>query len=246
MASLFLSPSSQDFNSYATTGSEEYWMNLLADEMVPYLNASGVNVTRNDPSGTVGDSVRASNAGNYDFHLALHSNAAPASLAGQLRGVDVYYYTGSTQGLRMANIIVDNIREVYPLPDRVRSLATSALYELRRTRAPAVLGEFGYHDNFLDAQWIENNLNPIARALALSVTEYFGLPFLSPGQTRRAQVQTVSGPLNLRGAPSSAGEILTTIPNGSGVEIMNSYNGWYVVRYSDIIGYVLGEYLQFI
>ena len=29
-----------------------------------------------------------------------------------------------------------------------RSLATSALYELRRTRAPAVLGEFGYHDNF--------------------------------------------------------------------------------------------------
>ena len=60
MASLFLSPSTQDFNPYVTTGSEEYWMNLLADEMVPYLNASGVNVTRNDPGGTVGDSVRAS------------------------------------------------------------------------------------------------------------------------------------------------------------------------------------------
>ncbi len=245
MASLFLSPSTQDFNPYVTTGNEEFWMNLLADEMEPYLQASGVNVTRNDPSGTVGDSVRASNAGDYDFHLALHSNAAPESLAGQLRGVDVYYYTGSTQGLRMANIIVDNVKEVYPLPNRVRPVATSTLFELRRTRAPAVLGEFGYHDNYLDAQWIENNLNAIARALALSVTEYFGLPFLSPGPTRRAQVQTVSGPLNLRGAPSSAGEVLASIPNGSAVEVLNSYNGWYVVRYNGVLGYVLGEYLQF-
>ena len=245
MASLFLSPSTQDFNPYVTTGNAEYWMNLLADEMVPYLNASGVNVTRNDPAGTVGDSVRASNAGSYDFHLALHSNAAPAALSGQLRGVDVYYYSGSTQGLRMANIIADNIREVYPLPNRVRAQATNSLYELRRTRIPAVLGEFGYHDNYLDAQWIENNLNAIARALALSVTEYFGLPFLSPGPIRSARVQTVSGPLNLRGAPSSSAAILARIPNGSRVDVLNAYDGWYVTRYSGVIGYVLGEYLQF-
>ena len=245
MASLFLSPSTQDFNPYVTSGNEEYWMNLLADLMVPYLNFSGVNVTRNDPSGTVGDSVRASNAGDYDFHLALHSNAAPASLSGQLRGVDVYYYPGSVQGLRMANLIVDNIKEVYPLPDRVRTVATSALFELRNTRSPAVLGEFGYHDNLQDAQWIENNLSAIARCLALSVTEYFGLPFLSPGPVRMARVQTVSGPLNLRGAPSSAGQILAAIPNGSPVDVLNAYNGWYVVRYGDTIGYVLGEYLQF-
>ena len=245
MASLFLSPSTQDFNPYVTSGNEEYWMNLLADLMVPYLNFSGVNVTRNDPGGTVGDSVRASNAGDYDFHLALHSNAAPASLSGQLRGVDVYYYPGSVQGLRMANLIADNIKEVYPLPDKVRTVATSALFELRSTRIPAVLGEFGYHDNIQDAQWIENNLSAIARSLALSVTEYFGLPFLSPGTVRRARVQTVSGPLNLRGAPSSAGQILAAIPNGSPVDVLNAYNGWYVVRYGDTIGYVLGEYLQF-
>ena len=147
MASLFLSPSTQEFNPYVTSGNEEYWMNLLADLMVPYLNFSGVNVTRNDPGGTVGDSVRASNAGKYDFHLALHSNASPAAQAGRNRGVDIYYFSGSTRGLRMANIIVDNIRPIYPLSDKVRALATSSLFELRRTKVPAVLGEFGYHDN---------------------------------------------------------------------------------------------------
>ena len=232
MASLFLSPSTQEYNPYVTTGNEEYWMNLLADELVPYLEASGVNVTRNDPAGTVGASVRASNAGDYD--------------RGQNRGVDIYYFSGSARGMRMANIIVDNIRPVYPLPDRVRALATTSLYELRRTIIPAVLGEFGYHDNLADAQWIENNLTAIARALALSVTEYFGLPYLTPGPVRRAVVETVSGPLNLRGAPSSSGEILSTIPGGATVEILNSYNGWYVARYGGILGYVLGEYLRFI
>ncbi|MBE6931950.1 MAG: peptidoglycan hydrolase [Ruminococcaceae bacterium] len=244
MAFLFLSPSTQEYNPYVTTGNEEYWMNLLADEMTPYLEASGINVTRNDPGGTVGASVRASNAGNYDFHLALHSNAAPESLSGQLRGVDIYYFPGSTQALRMANIIVDNIKPIYPLPDRVRTVASNALYELRNTRAPAVLGEFGYHDNVEDATWLQNNLTAIARALALSVTEYFGLPFLSPGEIRQGTVQTVSGPLNLRGAPSSAGQIIARIPNASAVDVLNSYNGWYVVRYGDLVGYALGEYLR--
>ena len=32
-------------------------------------------------------SIRASNAGNYDLHLALHSNAAPEGQYGQIRGI---------------------------------------------------------------------------------------------------------------------------------------------------------------
>ena len=43
--------------------------------------------------------------------------------------------------LRMANIIVDNLRPIYPLPDKVRALSTVAIGEVRRTRAPAVLAE---------------------------------------------------------------------------------------------------------
>ena len=39
MPFLFLSPSTQYFNPYITTGDERYWMNALADEMTPYLHA---------------------------------------------------------------------------------------------------------------------------------------------------------------------------------------------------------------
>ena len=69
MASVFLSPSTQEFNPYVTGNNEEYYANLIADAMLPYLRASGITYGRNDPNGTVSTSVNLSNAGNYDLHL---------------------------------------------------------------------------------------------------------------------------------------------------------------------------------
>ena len=86
MPFLFLSPSTQYFNPYITTGDERYWMNALADEMTPYLHASGITVTRNNPDGSAAQSIRDSNASRQDFHLALHSNAAPQALHA-IRGI---------------------------------------------------------------------------------------------------------------------------------------------------------------
>ncbi|MEG2137375.1 MAG: peptidoglycan hydrolase, partial [Oscillospiraceae bacterium] len=77
MPIIYLSPSTQQDNLYVNGGSEEQWMNRLADAMVPYLNSTGIQYSRNTPDMTAASSIKASNAGNYDLHLALHSNAAP-------------------------------------------------------------------------------------------------------------------------------------------------------------------------
>ena len=37
MPNIYLSPSTQEFNPYAGGGNEEYYMNLIADAMEPYL-----------------------------------------------------------------------------------------------------------------------------------------------------------------------------------------------------------------
>ena len=92
MPIIYLSPSTQEYNLfYDGNGSEEYYMNLIADAMEPYLTASGIEFVRNTPDMTAASSIRASNAGIFDVHLALHSNAAPPNLSGQLRGSDAYY-----------------------------------------------------------------------------------------------------------------------------------------------------------
>ena len=181
MPSLFLSPSTQEFNPYVNgLGTEEYNMNLIADAMEPYLIASGITFTRNNPDETVRQSIAQSNAGNYDFHLALHSNAGPENLAGQLKGPDVYYYPTSTEGKRAADIFESNLKAIYPNPNLVRTVPSSTLAELRLTKAPTNLIELAYHDNPEDALWIVNNIDEIAKNLVLSLTEYFEIPFVNP------------------------------------------------------------------
>ena len=243
MPFLFLSPSTQDFNPYVTTGNEQYWMNQLADRMEPYLFASGLNVTRNDPNGSAAQSIRASNAGTYDFHLALHSNASPEALAGRQRGVDIYYFPASEEGLRMANILVDNLTPIYPLPERVRALPTVLIGEVRRTKAPSVLAELGYHDNVEDADWLTGNLEEIAAALSEGVTEYFGLPFLTPSEPRTGIVTLSSGTLNLRSLPTTDAAVLAQLPNGATVTILGQFDEWYTVEYDGLHGFASSRYI---
>ncbi len=244
MPRIYLSPSLQQNNPYVIGGSEEYYMNLVADAMEPYLLSSGIAFTRNDPEQTLSQVIAQSNAGDYDIHLAMHSNAAGEANAGQVRGTDVYYYTNSTEGKRAADIIAENFKNIYPDPSRVRSVPTSSLAEVVRTRAPSVLVEIAYHDNVQDAEWIRDNINAIARNLVQSLTQYFGIPFIEAQPAREGRVDTVRGNLNLRSRPSMDAPILTTIPDGSAVTVYGQWQDWYVVNYMGTIGYASSRYIE--
>lgn len=180
MPSIYLSPSVQEFNPYITGGNEEYYMNLIADAMAPYLIASGIRFHRNNPGDTLTQIIDQSNAGDYDLHLALHSNASPENMAGALQGPDVYYYAFRQDAGRAADIIAGNLEMIYPNPSLVTVIPNTTLPELRLTEAPAVLVEVAYHDNYEDANWIISSVNAIGRNLALSVAEYLGVPFREP------------------------------------------------------------------
>lgn len=244
MPRIYLSPSTQEYNPYYDAqGSEEYYMNLIADAMEPYLTASGIEFTRNTPEMTAASSIRASNEGNYDAHIALHSNAAPANLSGQLRGTDVYYYPDSMRSNEIAQIVAANLKAVYPNPDDVTARRTTSLGEVTRTRAPSVLIEFAYHDNPEDAEWIRANIDAIARSVVQSLTEYFRIPFVEPQPIQTATVEVSSGNLNIRSAPSLSAPVVGKAPDGAQLSVLGQYDGWYVVRYDGHEGYVSGDYI---
>ena len=107
------------------------WVMLAAAQVfVPMLDASGIRYNRNTPDMTAASSIAASNAGNYDFHLALHSNAAAGAQAGKARGSIVFYYPGSDDGRRAAELIADGLKTIYPDPNRVRTEATTTIGEV--------------------------------------------------------------------------------------------------------------------
>lgn len=246
MPKIFLSPSTQEYNQYITgAGSEEYFMNLLAGAMEPLLLSNGIQYVRNDPQGTVSTSIQQSNAGSYDFHLALHSNASGPGSEGRNRGIIAFYYPGSVNGQRAAELFASALREIYPVPDQVTTRSTTTLAEVRRTKAPSVLLEIGYHDNAADAQWIAEHINLIAQTLVKAMTEYFGLPYVYPGPSQPGLAVTDSGdPVNLRAYPSAEGQVLTQIPCGATVTVFGQYRGWYVVLYNDTIGYANSAFIR--
>ena len=243
MPKVFLSPSTQEWNEYATDGNEELYMNLLADRIEPYLRSCGISFVRNDPDRNVTGAISDSNAGRYDVHLALHSNAAPNNLSGRLRGIDIYFAPKSSYSEQLANIIANNLRSVYPLPDKVRAVPTYSLGEVLRTKAVAVLCELGYHDNYADEAWLKNNLESIARNITGSLCDYFGIPFVPAGAVRRGTVTTDGSNLNIRNYPGLSGNIIGTMPDGASVIINGETNGWYVVNYNGIIGYSSSQFI---
>lgn len=170
---VYLSPSVQDYNDYITGGNEEYYMNKIVDAMVPYLRENNISFSRNNPGDSLSQAITQSNEGEYDLHLALHSNASPEDLSGMLQGPDVYYYAYSREGEEAAEIFAKNLAEIYPNKDLVTTIPNATLGELRKTEAPAVLIELAYHDNYDDANWISNNIDNIAQNLVLSLVEYF-------------------------------------------------------------------------
>lgn len=245
MPIIYLSPSTQDWNMYVTgSGSEEYNMNLLADALVPYLLSNGIQYRRNTPDMTAASSIREANAGQYDFYLALHSNASGEGHYGENRGIIAFYYPGSADGRRMAELIAQELRKIYPLPNQVTTRGTTTLGEVRLPRFPSVLVEIGYHDNWSDALWLESHWDAIAQQLARALTEYFGLPFIYPMDPVVGTVAVGYGTLNLRSYPSSTGTILANLPNGATVTVYGEWQGWYVVHYGDYVGYAAAAYID--
>ncbi len=170
---IFLSPSAQEYNiGYGDFGSEEYRMNRIADIVEKMLKEQGYTVYRNNPNEKLSDAVRRSNEVNPDIHVALHSNASGEGFSAQ--GPEIFANRPNTPGDRLANLIYNEIMQIYPDPTKGRGvLYTSSLYEIIRTNAPAVLLEVAFHDNPEDAQWIIDNESQIAQAIVSGINSYF-------------------------------------------------------------------------
>ncbi|MBR3752209.1 MAG: N-acetylmuramoyl-L-alanine amidase [Ruminiclostridium sp.] len=243
MPIIYLSPSTQEFNPYVTTGNEDYWMNRLADTMEPILTASGIAWVRNTPDMTAASSIRASNAGIYDLHLALHSNASGGGMPGRNRGIIAFYFPSSSQGQRAAQLIAENLKPIYPLPNLVRAEPTTTLGEVRRVRAPAVLLELGFHDNDQDANWITANIHPAAEAIVLALTEFFSLPFFPDSHPEPGRVQYAGGAVSVYDRPA-----FTTpkafLYDGAPVTILNRFEDWALIRFGGELGFLPAEFLS--
>lgn len=168
MASVFLSPSDQVANIYAYGDTNEAVVcqqicNLLEDK----LNNLGVLV---DCEPNMYKAVDRSNKMRPDLHLAVHTNA---SAGHNVRGVRVFYYSGSEYGKTYAEQFFRALSGLYEGSHALKEY--SSLYELRKTVSPAVYLELDFHDNVNGAKWLIDNKQTLANTLFDVIADIFQL-----------------------------------------------------------------------
>jgi N-acetylmuramoyl-L-alanine amidase len=90
--------------------------------------------------------------------LSIHGNAGPAPTLQDfaddtVRGIETWYYHGSTNGRNMAAVFQRHLIERTGMVNRhLRSKVTGQFYVLRATRMPAVLTENGFYNNRFDLE----------------------------------------------------------------------------------------------
>lgn len=125
MPIIYLSPSTQDWNHFVNGGTEEYYMNLIAgrDGALPALlrHPLGAQHPRHDRC--VVDRAIQPRQLRPAPRAALQRRTRGG---GRLRqGSEVYYYPTSAAGKRAADIIAENLKEIYPYPWLVKTVPTT-------------------------------------------------------------------------------------------------------------------------
>lgn len=175
---IALSPEDRSTNAYhpqalyqGRSTNEQEQMRRCADLLEQELVRCGFEV-KNMQYGNMYDRVKDGNAWPADLYIALHTNGFDGTVA----GTRVHCFP-SEKSRKIGKLIQERIAPLSPGTSE-RLVESTGLYELKATKMPAVLPEFGFHDNLAEAQWLIDEMPTIAAETAKAVCDYFGAAYV--------------------------------------------------------------------
>ena len=169
---IYLSPSNQDSNTYATGNTNEMVQcNRIAVSAEYHLKRHGFEVKKAPEGQNMWTSINESNAWGANLHVPIHTNAFNGSLTG---GTLIMLYSTSGENLKAGQAIFNRLSHITPGSDySIR--ANTGLAELNSTKAIAVYIECEFHDTVDGANFIINNTDKLGEAIAHGICDYFGV-----------------------------------------------------------------------
>lgn len=82
--------------------------------------------------------------------------------------------------------------------------------------------------------------------MVLSLTEYFGIPFLYPTAPRSGVVGVSWGYLNIRARPDITAPVVARAYDGAALTIINQWQDWYLVRFDGAVGYASQDFITLV
>lgn len=173
---IYLSPSMQQHNIYATNSTNEMVQcNRIAEYAETALKRCGFEVKRAKQGQLMNTSIKESNDWGADLHIPIHTNANNGNCGGTL----VMVYSNEEKNMKPARYIYSNVQSVTPGKTEYGIKVNKELSELNSTKAIAVYIECDFHDNKEIAEWIIDNVKTIGEAICKGICEYANTPYIS-------------------------------------------------------------------
>lgn len=190
----------------------------------------------------LGDRSRLANNYNPDVFVSIHQNSADDESA---NGIETYCHPDKKMYSPLALEIQNNA--IAQTGARNRDVKYSNLAVLRETNMPSALFESGFISNRAEYNKLvdPSYQDKLATGIANGIEEYLkntvqlgDLPVINTGVV----INTDS--LNVRAGYGTGYSIIGTLPKGAKVEIVESKNNWYKIKYNGVYGCVSGSYIS--
>lgn len=170
---IYVSPSSQNANIYATGGTnEKEQCQKIAKYCVAYLKKAGFNVkcTYND---NMYERVKESNAFGADIHLTIHTNATVKhNVTG---GTQILLHNLKGERKKIGQAVLDSLKDITPGKSAEKLIAKPEFYEIRKTNCITVFCECEFHDTKQGSDFIIKNTKKLGEAIAKGICNYYGV-----------------------------------------------------------------------
>ncbi len=181
---IYLSPSNQRDNTYATGGTNEMAQcDKIAKAAYTALTRCGFSVKVGKSGDSMPNRCNESDAFNADIHMPIHTNAFDGKTTG---GTLVMLYKSTTEHNKAGKALLNAVGKISPGNDYALRYR-SDLYELSVPNAMSLYLEVEFHDTKVGADWIRNNISAIGEAIAKGMCDYFGVTYKSPTNTNVPQ-----------------------------------------------------------
>lgn len=171
---IYLSPSNQFSNSYATGNTNEMAQcNKIANATATALRRCGFEVKVGKSGDSMQNRCSESDSFNADIHMPIHTNAYNGQVTGGTR-----IFCLNSNGRNACQAILNELGKISPGTADSITYQTG-LYEINVPKALTVYVECEFHDTKTGASWIINNTSKIGEAICKGLCSYFGVKYVA-------------------------------------------------------------------
>ena len=231
---IYLSPSNQDGNIYATGNTNEMTQcDKIAKATATALKRCGFEVKVGKSGDRMEKRCKESDEYNADIHMPIHTNAYNGKVTG---GTRIFCYSSSKENTAPANAVLKTLGAISPgIADSVS--VNAGLYEVNVPKAITVYVECEFHDTKTGSDWIIKNIVNIGEAICKGLCNHFGVKYKNPSvePSEKPEKETafkkylvriaVSNGVNIRKGPGTNYAIKGAIPKGGAYTIVEENTG---------------------